>query len=186
MMSKRVKLDLKGEVVTFTFAGLENQFISSTRNYQAFKETDSHLPAQRRLDLKPDNQFVPSRGSCSSLVSGRLLSPSGIRHPQYRMDIVRLLDKFTMNTNATVMLGVVYSVYRNCPYSNAVQLPSDQNTHDYQIRGFVLCVTQNKTQAKSCSLCPGSLNVSLGQTDCNVALAFFSPTSLTELRPSPY
>lgn len=35
---------------------------------------------------------------------------------------------------------------KSVPYFNALQLPTDQNTHDYQLRVFVPRTTQNKTK----------------------------------------
>lgn len=57
MISKRSNLDLKGEVVTFTFAGLENWFHQYYQKLLGFKKTPSHLLTQKRLALKTDGHL---------------------------------------------------------------------------------------------------------------------------------
>lgn len=57
MISKRSNLDPKGEVVTFTFAGLENWFHQYYQKLLGFKKTPSHLLTQKRLALKTDGHL---------------------------------------------------------------------------------------------------------------------------------
>lgn len=79
--------------------------------------------------------------ACQTSVSLWLQAPTWPNRHQ------RLLDKFIVNTNETESCsGAFYQFIETVPYFSALQLPTDQNAHDYQIRVFVSRTAQNQTK----------------------------------------